>query len=168
MMPVQKSHVGIAALAMSIAAALVLVNAQSLPMCDPGNGGITLPEGFCALVVADGLGTARHMAAAPNGDLYVALQARGGPGNPGTGGGGVVALRDADKDGKFEVKETFGSGSTTGIAIRNGYLYLAHPTTIERIKMTAGELKPTGMPETVVMGLPDERQHEDKGIAFDE
>jgi len=160
-------RLGIAVFAMSVAAALALVHGQSLPMCDP-NSSIKLPDGFCALVVADGLGTARHMAAATNGDLYVALMARGGPGNPGTGGGGVVALRDANKDGKFEVKESFGSDSTTGIAIRNGYLYLAHPTTIERYKMTPGQLKPTGAPETIVTGLPDERQHEDKGIAFDD
>ena len=53
------------------------------------------------------------------------------------------------------MKEPFGSGSTTGIALRNGYLYLAHPTTIERIKMTAGQLKPTGAAETIVTGLPD-------------
>jgi glucose/arabinose dehydrogenase len=86
---------------------------------------------------------------------------------PGTGGGGVVALRDANKDGRFEVKEALPGDSTTGIAIHNGYLYLAHPTTIERIKLTAGQLKPTGMPETIVTGLPSDRQHEDKGIAFD-
>jgi glucose/arabinose dehydrogenase len=33
--------------------------------------------------------------------------------------------------------------------------------------MTAGQLKPTGAREVIVAGLPDERQHEDKGIAFD-
>jgi glucose/arabinose dehydrogenase len=159
-----KRFVGVSAVA--IAAAVVLVSAQA-PMCDPGNGGITLPQGFCALVVADGLGIARHMAAAPNGDLYVALMARGGPGSPGTGGGGFVALRDADKDGRFEVKEPISGASTTGIAIRNGYLYLAHPTSIERIKLTAGQLKPTGMPEVIISDLPSDRQHEDKGIAFD-
>ena len=32
----------------------------SLPACDPDNGGITLPDGFCALVVADGLGCLRR------------------------------------------------------------------------------------------------------------
>jgi glucose/arabinose dehydrogenase len=158
-----KRFVGVSVVAI---AAVVLLRAQA-PMCDPGNGGITLPQGFCAVVVADGLGIARHMAAAPNGDLYVALMARGGPGSPGTGGGGAVALRDADKDGRFEVKEQIGSTSTTGIAIRNGYLYLAHPTSIERIKLTAGQLKPTGMPEVIVSDLPSDRQHEDKGIAFD-
>src|SRR5579872_7483716 len=44
------------------------------PSCDSGNGGITLPAGFCAEVVADGLGAARHLVVAPNGDVYVALQ----------------------------------------------------------------------------------------------
>ena len=40
--------------------------------------------------------------------------------------GGVVALRDTDGDGQFEMKEHFGAGSSTGIALRNGYLYVAH------------------------------------------
>jgi len=44
---------------------------------------------------------------------------------------------------------------------------VAHPTSIERYKMTAGELKPTGPAETIVKDLPGERQHRDKGIAFD-
>jgi glucose/arabinose dehydrogenase len=136
------------------------------PACDPDNGGLQLPAGFCAAVVADNLGPARHMAAAPNGDLYVALMTSGGRGAPPTGGG-VAALRDSNGDGKYEVVEKFGSGSTTGVAIRNGYLYLAHPTVIERYKLTAGQLKPTGPAEVIVTGLPDDRQHEDKGIAFD-
>src|SRR5579859_8022045 len=47
--------------------------ADRQPACDPDNGGITLPAGFCALVAADGIGPARHIAVAPNGDVYVAL-----------------------------------------------------------------------------------------------
>ena len=77
--------------------ALVLVQGQAKPMCDPDNGGLKLPMGFCALVVADSLGVARHMAVAPNGDLYVALQTSGGRGQPQTGGG-AVALRDAMRE----------------------------------------------------------------------
>src|SRR5262245_50418890 len=119
-MAVLKRFVGVVSAAAVVLAAMVLVRAQS-PMCDPDNGGITLPSGFCALVVANDLGIARHMVAAPNGDLYVAPMARGGPGTPGTGGGGAVALRDADKDGRFEVKEVMPGESTTGIAIHNGY-----------------------------------------------
>ncbi|HET9832264.1 MAG TPA: PQQ-dependent sugar dehydrogenase, partial [Vicinamibacterales bacterium] len=57
---------------------------------------------------------------------------------------------------------------TTGVALRNGYLYLAHPKTIERYKMTAGQLKPTGEAEVVVKDLPpDSPQHNDKGLTFD-
>src|SRR5256884_334805 len=38
-----------------------------LPPCDPGNAGLTLPEGFCAVVVADQVGTARHLVVAADG-----------------------------------------------------------------------------------------------------
>jgi glucose/arabinose dehydrogenase len=130
--------------------------------CNPDNGGITVPDGFCAAVVADGLGTARHIAVAPNGDVYVSLQS-----NSSTTGGGVVALRSTKGDGKLDMKVSFGAGSTTGIMLENGYLYLAHPVSIERYKMTAGELKPAGDPEVLVSDLPSEREHQDKTIVFD-
>ena len=129
--------------------------------CDPDNAGLTLPEGFCALVAADGLGTARHAVAAPNGDLYVALQS--GKGKI----GGVVGLRDENGDGRFETKEYFGDGSSTGIALRNGYLYVAKVESVERWNMTPGQLKPAGPPEVIVEDLPTEHEHHDKGIAFD-
>src|SRR5262245_49541808 len=45
--------------------------------CDPDNGGLTLPSGFCAAVIADNLGVARNLVVAPNGDLFVSL--RNGP-----------------------------------------------------------------------------------------
>src|SRR6266705_3267843 len=118
-----------AAAALGVVALMLTVNGQSKIACDPDNGGITLPQGFCALVVANDVGTARHMAVANDGD------------------------------GRFDTREQIGSGSTTGVALRNGYLYLAHPKTIERFKMTAGQLKPTGAAETIVTNLPDERQH---------
>jgi glucose/arabinose dehydrogenase len=131
------------------------------PACDPDNGGITLPQGFCAAVVATDVGRARHLVVAPNGDVFASLE--GGRG----GGGGVIALRDTDGDGKLDKRETFGDGSSTGIALRNGYLYVATMTSVVRHKLAAGELKPSGAPETIVDGLPGGRQHGDKGIAFD-
>src|ERR1700733_1192815 len=117
------------------------------PACDANNGGITLPAGFCALVAVDGLGAARHIAVAPNGDVYVALQSER------NGGGGVGALRDTKGGGHFDMKETFGEGSSTGIGLRNGYLYVAKMQSVERYKMTPGQLKPTGPPEVVAMAL---------------
>ena len=136
------------------------LSAATPPTCDPGNGGLQLPPGFCALVVADNIGPARHIAVAPNGDIYVALQANGRK-------GGVVALRDADGDGRFEIKQRIGQDSVTGVALRNGYLYLAKFHSVERCKMAPGELTPAGTPEIVVSGLPGVEEHGDKGIAFD-
>src|SRR3954466_10334277 len=100
----------------AVFALMLTVNGQSKIACDADNGGITLPQGFCALVVANDVGTARHMAVASNGDLYVATQTRGARGGPQTGGG-VVALRDTDGDGKFDMREQIGSGSTTGVGL---------------------------------------------------
>jgi glucose/arabinose dehydrogenase len=151
-----------AATVLAIAASRAGTRAAALS-CDPDNGGITLPEGFCALVVADDLGPARHLTVAANGDVYVAtLGGRGAQGNP-----PLVALHDGDGDGRFEVKERFGESGATGIAIRNGYLYVGTPTSVIRYKLTAGTLKPAGAAETIVADLPAQRQHEDKGIAFD-
>ena len=39
--------------------------ALAAPECDPGNGGITLPKGFCALLAVENIGAARHAVAAP-------------------------------------------------------------------------------------------------------
>src|SRR6476659_8483873 len=72
------------------------------PHCDAGDGGITLPPGFCASVFADEVGVARHLVVTPTGDVYVALE----NGNKSSGNsthmrgpngrGGLVALRDTD------------------------------------------------------------------------
>jgi len=133
----------------------------ALPACDPENAGLKLPAGFCALVAADNLGIGRHMVVAPNGDLFVSLRDR----NPQTPGA-VLALRDTNGDGKFDVQETFGDRGGTGIALRNGYLYHARETAIVRYPIKAGELKPSG-PAEVIATLPEQRGHTAKGVAFD-
>ena len=122
------------------------------PHLDPGDVGEVVHHGADPeRRRPDEVGPARHLVAAPNGDVYVAIQQNRSDAT------GVYALRDTDGDGKFDQKELFGGAGGTGIALHNGYLYLAHPTVIERYKMTAGQLKPTGPAEVIVTGLPDER-----------
>lgn len=129
--------------------------------CDPDNGGLVLPEGVCALVVADDLGRARHLAVAPNGDIYVRMR------NDSLGGG-IVALRDGDGDGRAEVVERFEASGGTGIAVRDGMLWFTTDTSILRVPLpTDGSLVPSATPETVVGGFPVQRSHAAKPIAFD-
>jgi glucose/arabinose dehydrogenase len=140
----------------------------AVPACDPDHGGLTLPAGFCAAVIADNLGYARNLAVTPNGDLYVSIRSgpavQGQPPQPGF----IVALRDANGDGKMDVQEKFGTRGGTGLLVRNGYLYLASPFAIERFKLNPSELKPSAAAESVVADFPNQRGHVEKDIAFDE
>jgi glucose/arabinose dehydrogenase len=131
------------------------------PPCEPGNGGITLPPGFCASIIVEGLGPLRHIAAAPNGDLFVAV--RDGRGQH----GGIVALHDSNGDGRMDVQRRFGGEGTTGIALYDGYLYAATTRSVIRYKLATGQLEPSGPAETIVADLPEQREHADKSFAFD-
>ena len=131
--------------------------------CSRNNGGLTLPDGFCAVVVAEDLAGPRHMAVAPNGDLFVATA-----GARSAGGGGVVALRDTDGDGRADQRATFGDAGGTGILLHDGYLYFAPNDRVVRYRLPAGWLEPTGPPETIVSGLPATNSHRAKSIAIDD
>jgi glucose/arabinose dehydrogenase len=137
--------------------ALVAPLQAALPTPDRDDGGIQLPPGFRALVVADDLGPLRFMTVGPNGDVYVKMQTVG-----------IIALRDANGDGRADVRAAFGSGGGTGIALHDGWLYSSTDRAVYRYRMTPGELVPRGEPELVVSGLPDEHQHSAKSFAFDD
>lgn len=141
----------------------------ALPACDPDNGGITLPEGFCAAVIADGVGSeaasARHITVAPNGDLYVAVQGKRGPETPAERGG-VIALRDTDGDGRMDQRVRFGPSGGTGLELRGDALYFAPNDAVLRFAMTPGRLEPAGPPDTLVRDLPDGNSHTAKSLAF--
>jgi glucose/arabinose dehydrogenase len=131
-----------------------------LPGCDPDNGGITLPTGFCAVVVADKVGSPRHIAVASNGDLFVALESRrGGP-------GGVLALRDTTGDGRADVQAHFGTAGGTGIVLTAGGLYFATKSTVLRYPMHAGQLTPIGEPQVIARDLPSDGNHTAKNLAL--
>ena len=117
--------------------------------CDPANAGLTLPTGFCAQVAADSVGRARHIAVAANGDVYVALD------NRQQTRGGVLALRDADGDGRFEQQERFGENNGgSGIAVRDNALYFATNNAVLRYVLDGRQLRPIAGPDTIIRELP--------------
>jgi glucose/arabinose dehydrogenase len=130
--------------------------------CDSENGGISLPDGFCASVVADDVGVARHMTVSPSGDLFVAL-ADDMDGNK----GGVMALHDIDDDGVADQRIRFGDAGGNGIVWRDDSLYFAQNDRIVRWDLPDGRLEPEGDAEIVVADLPDTGDHVNKTIVFD-
>ncbi|HMG17232.1 MAG TPA: PQQ-dependent sugar dehydrogenase [Gemmatimonadales bacterium] len=127
------------------------------PACAPDNAGLTLKPGFCALVVAESMGPARHVVVLENGDVVVAVSgARGG----------VRLLRDTTGDGKADVVRAFGPGAGTGIAFAGEYLYFATNNAVVRWHWNIGQLEPPQAPDTVVSRLTMARSHAPKGIAI--
>ena len=136
-----------------LAAPLAAMAQGARARCAPDNAGLTVPPGFCVQVVADSVGTARHVAVAPNGDIYIAIR------NTNTARGGVVALRDADGDGVAETIRRFGPLGGSEIALYDGHLYFGADSAIIRWRLSPGALEPSGPPDTVVSGLLSERGH---------
>ncbi|MBC7897075.1 MAG: PQQ-dependent sugar dehydrogenase [Cytophagaceae bacterium] len=131
--------------------------------CDPNNGSLKLPAGFCARVFAEGVFNARQIAVTPHGDLYVAVDTVPNPGVR----GGIVALRDANGDGRAEVRQFFGSTGGNGIAWRNGQLFFASETQVVRWDLPSGTLLPPQMETVVVAGLTGGGDHHRKTVVVD-
>jgi len=84
---------------------------------DNDDGGLNLPDGFHALVVADNLGRGRHIDINENGDIYLALRSL-------NNGKGIVAIRDTTGDGRADVIKYFGNFAGTGMEIKNKQIEL--------------------------------------------
>ena len=147
----------------SSAQSLVINDRKS---CDGGNGGLTLPSGFCASVFADNLGRARHLTVAPNGDVYVNTWSSSYTDLKNAPGGYIVALRDTNRDGKADVIRRFGpvhqdgkAGGGTGIAFHRGALYVEEIGKIVRYRLRAGSLAPQEKPDVILSGLWTELGH---------
>jgi glucose/arabinose dehydrogenase len=136
-------------------AALAVVAAPALA-AEPD--GLTLPPGFHASVVAEGLGAVRHMAIRGNGDIY--LSTRHGRDAASTG---IIALR-LGPDHKPVQTEHFGTvDQGTGIRIYKNALYAASGTGVYRFALDGDALVPTAAPQTIVDGLAVSNH----AIAFD-
>jgi glucose/arabinose dehydrogenase len=143
---------------------------RGLPKGDPDNGGLMLPGGFEAVVVADSVGAARHIAVNTNGDIYVKLRASYPDGSN-------VALRDEDGDGKADVIKKFGvytdsMGYGTAMRIYNGYLYFSSTGDVFRCKLRQGELLPEKESELILhddyRNDPHGFNHTAKPVTFDD
>lgn len=141
------------------------------PATDPDNGGLLLPDNFGALVVADSVGRARHIAVNDNGDIYVKLTFN----DRMNGRGGTVGLRDQNGDGKADSIVYFGDykdegGSAVGVTIHNGYLYTSTVRQVLRNKLTPGKLIPESKTEVVFTDDSSvvNNWHTTKPLAFDD
>lgn len=127
---------------------------------DENNGGLELPDGFRAVVVAEDVGPARHITVRDNGDIYVALSEEQQE-------GGIAALRDTDGDGVADQTEYFGEHTGTGIDIRDGYLYRSSDLEVFRYPLPNEGLVPDEESETIVTGFPEQNSHAAKSFTFD-
>lgn len=116
------------------------------------------PDGFAVTLYADGFDSPRWLYVLPNGDVLVAESRTLPPKDAKpemkkgleesktvTGGSAnrITLLRDADKDGKPEVRETFFAGlnQPLGMALVGDQLYVANTDAVVRFAYTAGATK---------------------------
>jgi glucose/arabinose dehydrogenase len=110
-----------------------------------------VPPGFRAELFADGLRNPRVIVTAPNGDLFVAeSQAHR-----------IHVLRDADGDGKPEVRQVFATGLVLpfGLAFHPPgpspqHLYVGNTDSVVRFPYRNGDLTARGPAETIVPDIP--------------
>ncbi|HLA14520.1 MAG TPA: hypothetical protein VJZ25_05800, partial [Gemmatimonadaceae bacterium] len=136
--------------------------------CDPDNAGISLPPGFCAVVVADLVidgrpALARHLAVTPSGDVFVAINSPRNR-NPSFG---IIGLRDTDGDGRADEQSRFSPGlGGSGIAWGEAKLYFGANDRVLRFQLPAGRLTPVRDPDVVVSGLPNTGDHISKTVVL--
>ena len=148
---------------MKILAATLLLTIAATPVLADESAGLTLPKGFHATVVAEGLGGgARHVAVRGNGDVYISTRRE----HDTDASAGVIALK-LDRDHKVVETQHFGTvDGGTGMRLYKGALYVASKTTLYRYKFKGDELMPSAAPAVIVDGMPP-TGHTNIGIAFD-
>ena len=125
-------------------------------------------EGLTVSRFADGLAHPRWLYVLPNGDVLLAESASEPSDPKGLRGwieqrvmknagaveqspNHILLLRDADRDGVAELRDTFLSGlkQPHGMVLLNGYLYIGNTDSLVRVPYRDGDTKPAGPVETV-------------------
>ena len=119
---------------------------------------ITLPSGFRIAVYAGDVPGARQMAVGPAGVVFVGSRSEGK----------VYALVDRDGDNRVDQVLVVASGlnSPSGIAFRDGALYVGAVNRILRFRDVARDLARPPRPEVVSDAYPSDASHGWKFIAF--
>lgn len=136
---------------------------QPSPPAICGSAGLRLPLGFCASVFADGVGPARHLTVAQNGDVFVALSVV----RDRRPAGSIVGIRDSDGDGKFDTEVAFGERGADEIEWAAGRVYVSSPSSILRYDVSQETMMPVGPPDPVVEAFANEGlEHDAKTFAI--
>jgi len=142
------------------AAALLALGllALGLPGVADAQGGpkLKVPPGFAIDVFADNVGSVRFMAVDPAGTLLVSEPSAGR----------VLALPDKNRDGKADSVQTVVTGldQPHGLAFREGALYVAENSRVQRFAYDPAAMKATR--GTVLARLPSGGGHWTRTVVF--
>ena len=156
---------------MTLAAGALLGAAVLAAACRPSTGGpealaagkaasldrITVPPGFRVATFTSAVPGARSLTLGANGTVFVGTQA-----------GSVYAVVDREHDGTADQVFTIAKGldMPNGVAFRQGALYVAEVSRVQRYDAIEDHLAAPPAPVTVIDGLPREHHHGWKFIAF--
>jgi len=134
-------------------ACVVSANVQAIDLAH-----IRLPPGFRIEIYADDVPNARQMARGADGVLYVGTRSAGA----------VYAVVDADGDYRADAVKRIAHGLNmpSGVAWRNGSLYVAEVQRVLRFDDIGSRLDDPPSPVVVTDDLPHDRHHGWKSIDF--
>lgn len=117
----------------------VNVASKSVTYLSPNGRNLQVPNGFEVNLFATDVSGARWMYYTPSGEILVTSNS----------GSNIILLKDTNGDGVSDVKKTFGTSSNGlnrpfGMAIHNGYLYIASQNHVRRFSYTNGQQSLSG------------------------
>jgi glucose/arabinose dehydrogenase len=138
--------------------AVLAVAVRGAPPASAQVSRLRVPPGFHVGVFSERVPGARSLALGTKGTVFVGTR----------GEGKVYALRDADGDGVAEGPFTVAEGldQPNGVAFQGGALYVAEVSRITRLDGIEDSLGTPPRPVVVHDGLPRERAHGWKFLAF--
>jgi len=129
-----------------------------LPASAADAGDIKVPPGFSVSLFATDVPNARQMALGPNGIVFVGSRSAGK----------VYAVVDRNGDHRADEVHVLASGldQPSGLAFRDGSLYVAAISRVLRFRDIASQLARPPKPEVVSSAFPTDGHHGWKFIAF--